>query len=1135
MGTLLLRSPRLAFRAGPWPPARPNAGGQPMGTTRGCEAAASRGEHSAARWAAAGFVAALLALASDAAAGRGWIEDPTGRTVLQVAFREPPSYEDLAEAQAALTRTAAILCDATEGQVRIAQIRLVSAPASEDLAALWLHEGDAASGGPYDAGGGDFRRLGAHMDVFASARLRPDRLAHLLAHHMFGLGDQYDDQRRRGSTCGVGPGFDRGRMDETNHSIMQAGGGMQCMDGPLLGQDCLRDDECGGSQCKAVLSSEFSTPLNHDLERGTGAACPRPSPISRVRLGGLLPVRSDLVHAFDSRDFLSARATSAWHQEVEVLGPAGTLPGTRLQFYLSHTGRLSWQLSVGVESSEVGGRKGELTMLQTWALLFNDDYSLASTHPQDMRFHIPAGGRGPVEVTVDLGTRNPDAIKRSGLGYDGLQMVTAGTAQVSVVVDGVVGCSADWCASSWNEATSRWELSEQSLLHGGMSDWQTLTRNLPFLVAPAFHVSPESPPLCQTPPQFFADVMGAEQVVLVLDTSRSMGTRVDGRPGEVCSNGADDDTDGHTDEPDCADSRLEYERIAARAFLALAEDRDFQVGVVAMHTDAELVSEVEEAGGARRAVLGAVLGSLTADGDTAIGTALERAQEALQKVERVARSRSVILMTDGARNVGVEAGQERRIIDPLLYRVFTVGIGSGADELALSAIAARSGGVAYSAARATGTPGILAELAARHAGAQPILPRTPFVLARPGEAKAVASSLDFEIAVEEKARELVVFLGSMNERIDDWRLLFELRAPGGARIDDTSPQSHDERGFVVVRVADPKPGRWLLRLLPGGRGIQHSEVLAWTSQANADLFVDADPRLASVQRPVRISARPSYVSDIEGDVQIEGTVRRPDGSEVPIQLARHPMTRNWGIEFNSFSGRGLYEIRLRMRVGEASAPALGEPVFPGPPRVLIRVVPFERTATASFFVADGAPPACSAPDCDDDGLADKLETGCADDADGDGTINRFDADSDNDELLDGEEGATDLDKDGVPDFCDAETTPSSLGAAIEAAEAAIEAACGPDVAVSRERLRASLSALRRIVQALRTQTGVPADVRDDVVKRLEQAIGLTKQAAVISDVLPEFCRKYQSRLQEALLIERDLRPRVDPYLAGPLP
>jgi len=1126
--------------------------------------------HGASRQAVLAVVVklAILALLASAAllpgpaeAGRAWIEDPTGRAVLQVAFREPPSYEDLAEAQAALTRMAAIVCDATEGQIRIAQIHLVSSPASKDLAALWLHEGDAASGGPYDASGADLRRLGAHMDVFASARLRPDRLAHLLGHHAFGLGDQYDDQRRRGAVCGVGPGFEPGRLDERNHSIMQGSGGMQCLDGALLGQECLRDDECAGSACRPVLASEWSTASNHDLLRGSGDACPRPSPISRVRLGGILPSKGDLVPAFNGKDFLTARATSAWHQEMEVLGPAGTLPGIRLHFYLSHTGRLTWQLTVGADAAEFGGTRGEFVMLRSWALSFNNDFSLASAYPEQMQFEVPtSAGKGPVEVAIDVGSRNPDSRRNPGQGYDGLQMVTAGTPVLELAVDGVVGCSAEWCASSWNENTGRWETSEQSLLHDGASDWQTLSRNLPFLVAPSGSVVDEAPTLCQAPPQFITDVMGGDQVVFVLDTSRSMGTRVDGRSGEVCGNGTDDDLDKETDEDDCADSRLEYERVATRAFLALAESRYLQAGLVAMHTDAERVSEIAEVGGPRRAVLGAVLGSLTAEGDTALGTALERAQQSLQKVERTARSRTIIVMTDGANNVGVVPGQEAFRLDPLLYRVFTVAIGSAADGMTLSAIAARSGGVAYTTPNATGTPGILAELAARHSGSAPVLARTPFDIARVGEAAAAAAvapprdarkpaaaatkpaptadvptSRDFEIAVEEKASELVVFLGARNARIDDWRLLFELQAPDGERIDDTDPQSRAERGFVVVRIIDPKPGRWLLRVLPGARGVQQSEVLAYTRQDSADFFVDADPRLASVSNGVFLSARPSYVADIDGDVSIEGIVRRPDGTDVPVTLTRHPTTRNWGTRFDAFAGRGLYEVRLRLRVGEYAWPALGEPIFPGPPRVLMRVVPFERTATASFYVADGAPPSCSAADCDDDGLADKLEAeaGCPEDVDGDGMVNRSDADSDNDEILDGEEGVADLDLDGIPDFCDPETTPDSLLSAIEAEEAAVASACTPDAATSRDRLRASLSAVRRIVQVVRTRPGVPNDVRDDIVTRLEKVIGLKKQAAVIGDVLPEFCSKFQARLNEALTIERDLRVRVDPYLSGP--
>ena len=1084
---------------------------------------------------AAAAMLALAALAGSggrAEAGRAWIEDPTGRMTLQVAFRQPPTYEDLAETQAALTRAAALLCDATEGQVRIGQVRFTASPAAEAAASLWIFEDDVASGGPYDADGGSLRRLGAHMDVFDSARLRPDRLAHLLGHHAFGLGDQYDDQRRRGEACGIGPGFERGRLDEANHSIMQSAGDLRCGDGPRRDLECMRDDECAGAPCRALLGSELSTAANHDLLRGDGSACPRPSAISRVRLGGLLPATAEPLGPLDPKDFLTARAAAVWTKSIEVLGPTGTLPGIHLQFSLSHLSRATWQLSIAADAGDFGGQRGRYQPLQSWEVRFNDDFSLAGTTPDSLHFQLPpSAGRGPVEVALDIGTRNPNAAKDPGHGYDGLQMVGAGAVNLDVAVDGVVGCAAAWCASSWNSTTGRWEMAEQSLLHEGASDWQTLVANLPFLVAPAGLPSEAPPSVCQAPPQFLSDAMGDDQVVFLVDTSRSTGLRVDGRAGEVCSNGEDDDGDGERDEADCADSRLEYEKTAVRAFLALATDRKLQAGLVAMNTDAEIASPVEEMNAGHRAALAAALGALVPEGDTALGTALQAAQQALKKVERVGGARWEILMTDGVRNVGVAPGEDVRLLDPLTYRVFPVAIGHAAGEMVLSAIASRSGGIAHSTAQASGAVALLAELAARHAGQALLLPRTPFDLPKAGRHDA-SSMREFEIPVEERAGELVVFLASRNARLEDWKLFFELQAPDGSRVDDASPQVRTEKGFVVARVADPKPGRWRLRVLPAGRGEQRSEVLAFASQPLADFFVDADPRLASVSRSVRLSARPSYGTDVDGEISIDGVVRRPDGSEEPVVLQRDPLTRSWGADFSRFAGRGLYEVRLRLKVGEGARPSLGEPVFPGAPRALQRVVPFERSATSSFFVADGPMPACSSADCDGDGLNEKQEASCParDDADGDGIPNRYDADSDNDELLDGEEGTADANRDGIPDFCQAETTPESLQPVIAADEAAMEAACGNEAAASRASLKASLSSVRRIVQALRTRDGIPAEQRADLLAQLAKVVEAKKQAVVIGDVLPEFCRKYQDRLGEALAMERDLRPRVDPWL-----
>lgn len=1078
------------------------------------------------------MLAALVVGPGRSEAGRAWIEDPTGRMTLQVAFRQPPTYEDLAETQAALTRTAALICDATEGQVRIAQVRFAASPAAEDEAGVWISEDAVASGGPYDADGGSLHRLGAHMDVFESARLRPDRLAHLLGHHAFGLGDEYDDQRRRGEACGIGPGFERARLDEVNHSIMQSAGDMRCGEGPRRDLDCLRDDECSGASCRAVLGSEWSTAVNHDLLRGDGSACPHPGAISRVRLVGLLPVTAEPMGPLDPKDFLTARATAVWAKSIEVLGPTGALPGISLQFSLSHLARSTWQLAVAADAGDFGGQRGRYQPLHSWEVRFNDDFSLAGTTPESLRFDLPPStGRGVVEIALNIGTRNPNAARDPGHGYDGLQMVGAGTVNLYAAADAVVGCAAEWCVSSWNSGTSRWEMSEQSLLHEGASDWQTLVANLPFLVAPAARPVEAPAAVCQTPPQFLNDAMGDDQVVFLVDTSRSTGLRVDGRAGEVCANGDDDDGDGERDEIDCADSRLEYEKTAVRAFLALDGERKLQAGLIAMNTEAEVVSPIEEMNAGHRAALNAALATLASDGDTALGSALQTAQQILKKVERVGGTRWEILMTDGVSNVGVAPGQEKRLLDPLSYRVFPVAIGHAAGEMALSTLASRSGGVAFSTWQASGAVAVLAELAARHKGRALLLARTAFDL--PGTGPYDASSLrEFEIPVEERAGELVVFLASRNARIEDWRLFFELQSPDGSRVDDASPLVHTERGFMVARVADPKPGRWRLRVLSAGRGEQHSEVLAYASQPQIDFFVDADPRLASVSRGVRLSARPSYGTDVDGDLSVEGVVRGPDGSEEPVTLMRDPLTRSWGADFSKYSGRGLYEVRLHLKVGEGARPSLGEPIFPGAARALQRVVPFERTATSTFFVADGPMPSCAAADCDGDGLNDKQEASCpgAEDTDGDGIPNRYDADSDNDELLDGEEGTRDANRDGIPDFCQTETTPDSLEVVIDLDDGAVQGACGDDATASHDSLKASLSAVRRIVQVLRTRDGIPDGLRADLLGQLAKVVELKKEAVVIGDVLPEFCRKYQERLGAALGMERELRSRVDPWL-----
>ncbi len=1083
----------------------------------------------------------LLAFsASTSQAGSAGLEDPTGRAALQVSFRYTPTYQQLAEAQASLTHMAGLVCDATEGEVRIGEVRFTTSPADEELADFWFLPQAARSGGSYFADGSGLRRFGSHMDVFSSAQARPDQLAHLFGHHAFGLGDQYDEQRRRGGACGVGPGFEAKDLSEVNHSLMQSAGGMRCGDGPLAGQSCLRDDECGGSVCTAVLASELSVASNHDRVRGEGGACPRPQALSRIQLRGRLPKNAEPLTRFDASDFLTARATSSWYQEVEAVDASGTLPGVRLFAYLTHVEPLAWQLSIAADAGDLGGRGGELRLLRTWTLRFDSDYSLARVTPPSLSFRLAARADGaPFDVAVDVATLDSNGMATPGTGFDGLQMIGAGSVKVAMTIDGLPGCTAPYCATSWNTRTGRWETSEQSLLHGGVSDWETLVANYPFLTAPVGLPSAEPPEVCGTAPDFINDVMGSDQVVLVVDTSLSMGASADPEVAELCGNGRDDDGDASIDERPCSSSRLDFARLAMRAFLALEQGRKVQVGVISMGTDADLVAGVEDLTAARRATLGPVLDNLSADGDTALGTALERTQQAFADVERLGRSRSVVLLTDGVRNVGIAPGEEKQLLAASRLRLFTVGMDRSADLMTLSALSAR-GGTTYYAPAPADLPGIYAELAARINGEALLMRRTQFALARPGDSEGkragAAQVREFDIDVEEQAAKLVVFLGARSADIDSWRLLFDFEGPGGERIDDTSLQTTSEPGFVVVRVSDPHPGRWRLRVLPGASGIQASELVVFVENENADLSADALPRLASVRGTVQISASPVYVTGLEDDVTVTGSVRRPDGSEVDVSLTRDPFTRGWQVPFDKWAGRGLYEVRVDAAAGGHVQPALGEVIFDGPARAPVRVVPFRRSTTASFYLADGDDPPCSSTDCDGDGIRNAIENRCGNDSDGDGIPNRFDADSDNDEVLDRIEGARDLDGDLIPDFCDPKdgrTDGGSFAAAIEAEEKAAVQVCTEDAAAGVDGIKASLLAVRRILQIVRSAPSLSEESRHTLEGRLETVIDLKKKALVIGnvgDVLPDFCGKVRERLDEALLIERAIRAEIDAVL-----
>ncbi len=118
------------------------------------------------------FFACALALGGPVQAGKGTIANPSGDTTMEINFRYPPTPQQLADAKAALNHMSEIICDATDGQVTIDEIRLTGGGTDEDQATFWFHASQFRAGGTMWTDGSGFRRLGSRPTALACTRAR---------------------------------------------------------------------------------------------------------------------------------------------------------------------------------------------------------------------------------------------------------------------------------------------------------------------------------------------------------------------------------------------------------------------------------------------------------------------------------------------------------------------------------------------------------------------------------------------------------------------------------------------------------------------------------------------------------------------------------------------------------------------------------------------------------------------------------------------------------------------------------------------------------------------------------------------------------------------------------------------------
>ncbi|MEZ4297895.1 MAG: VWA domain-containing protein [Polyangiaceae bacterium] len=293
----------------------------------------------------------------------------------------------------------------------------------------------------------------------------------------------------------------------------------------------------------------------------------------------------------------------------------------------------------------------------------------------------------------------------------------------------------------------------------------------------------------------------------------------------------------------------------------------------------------------------------------------------------------------------------------------------------------------------------------------------------------------FGFLVEEGTERIALaFAGNMDD-MSGFGVRAQLDGPsgGGAShfdtdVPDPSMQVTNDGFFTLVEIKNPNPGDWLLSLEASGAGadVQTGNVTIVTENPMVDLFTSVDRTVVTdPSKPVRLSIRPHYLTELRDPEKLIATVKLPDGTVETLSLFADPNSTSgqaFEADIKNMPLAGHYEVRVYMRTGAMTTNDPGESLFANSPSAAVPVPVLERTATESFYVK-GTTFACpgGSKDCDGDCLSEDKKL----DSDGDGVPDDFDIDADDDEIPDFIEARqcepVDTDGDQIPDYLDTDS------------------------------------------------------------------------------------------------------------------
>lgn len=562
---------------------------------------------------------------------------------------------------------------------------------------------------------------------------------------------------------------------------------------------------------------------------------------------------------------------------------------------------------------------------------------------------------------------------------------------------GATACTDADCMAKWNSVTNRYETTQQSLIHSGLSCWETIVQNYPSVfTAPAGLPNNTPPTNCGTP-TFTVEVTGSDQVMLFMDRSGSMTEKLD--PSDPNSS-----------------TRLDFAKAAARVFIDLRAGAGAQVGLVSFEETPTLDRHLSDLLSTDATGFKNIVDGLNAGGNTGIGTALTASIFEFQSAATAARTRTAFLLSDGQNNRGVDPNTAADQLKNMGVQIFTIPVGSAADRTLLADIASTTGGAMLDAARGDELPSIYFKLSALSNGENLVVDAKP--LAVSGKRKQnvtkhnqlnnsslpAADSLSFR--VEKLGLKLNLILTARNANINTWQPDFILQSPSGTQYSSANTNIiKTDPYYIMVNINSPEVGEWKLFVTSANNYDQYMFASAHIENPNPDLFASVRPITPAITQPVTIAVNSSYKIDIDSGFVYSGYVKRPDGSQISLVFVQDKYTRATSASFADYNNSGVYEVYVKAKVTPDAKPVRGESIFEGPDVPPVTIDGFERE-TKVYFLVKGLPPYCSSDenDCDHDGIPND-EDGYFD-ADGDGLPGYLDDDSDNDDIPD----SRDLDK-----------------------------------------------------------------------------------------------------------------------------